>query len=71
MKLAIYGREDIKNLEKWAHEIFEKIENKNIERPKYREIPFDKDNLCHLVKIVPTKDEDYLYIDWVVEWFHP
>lgn len=45
MRLVIYSEKDLETQEKIVTEMFSEIPNKNIERPKYTDIPFDASNL--------------------------
>ena len=67
MKVVIYSSASINNLEKYAKKYFSEIINKNVERPKFKEIPFNKENSCQFFKMVPFKDKNKLEISWIIE----
>ena len=71
MKLCVYGKEDLDTLEKWTREMFSDVKNQNTEVPKITQIPFEKEHLGTLWKIVPIEDSDYLEIQWVTENLNP
>lgn len=53
MKLVLYGKESLDELEKLAHEKFNDIKNKTISLPKLTESPFSKENLGRVIKLIP------------------
>jgi len=71
MKLCVYGKEDLDTLEKWTREMFSDVKNHDTVLPKIEEIPFDKEHLGTLWKVVPIEDSDYLEIQWVTENINP
>lgn len=50
MKLVLYGKESLDDLEKLANEKFNGIKNKCIPLPKITEPPFTKENLGRVIK---------------------
>jgi secreted Zn-dependent insulinase-like peptidase len=53
MKLVLYGKENLDDLEKLAHVKFNDIKNKTISIPKLPESPFSQDNLGRVIKLIP------------------
>lgn len=71
MKLVVYGKEDLETLEKWTVKMFSDVKNIDVEVPIMKEIPFDKENLGLLFKVVPIEDADYLAFEWYIENVRP
>jgi insulysin len=71
MKLVIYGKNPVDELESWTKELFSNIENKDIEAPSYKELPYAKENTGKIIRFVPFKDEDYLELYWFIDNLEP
>ena len=71
MKLVVYGVETLEVLEKWALEMFSDVKNKDISLSVIKDLPFDEENMGQFWKILPSKDEDYLEIFWIIDHLFP
>jgi secreted Zn-dependent insulinase-like peptidase len=67
MKLVLYSNHSIAKMEKWVKKYFVGIKNKNVERPAYKEIPFDTSSFSKMWNVVPIKDTDKLELYWVIQ----
>ncbi|CAD8060229.1 unnamed protein product [Paramecium primaurelia] len=70
MKLVIYGKQSVEQLENWAIDMFSDIPNKNYNRPNVN-IEGSQIIQNKLIKIVPINDEDHLDLIWVIDYLHP
>lgn len=68
MKLTLYGNTSIQELQKQAHEHFSPIVNRNVKVPEYVEHPFPKGQMGRLYKVHPVKDNDQLFLNWVIDY---
>ena len=66
MNLCIYTNETINEIEEFIDKLFEEIPKKeNYIKPEYNKVlPYDKNNLQYLYKIIPVKDKDQIDIIW-------
>lgn len=48
-------------------EKFSAVPNKEKERVKYTEVPFNKENLGNIYKIVPVKDTNKVEFMWILD----
>ena len=71
MKLVVYGAEPLETLEKWVGEMFSDVKNNDVVVPTWNELPFDAENMGQFWKIVPSKDENFLEIVWVIDYLTP
>ncbi|KYR01793.1 ABC transporter B family protein [Tieghemostelium lacteum] len=62
MSLCIYGRESLEQLEKWAIQYFGGIINRKISKPTFD--GFNLNGKPKLIKMVPIKNKDQLFIYW-------
>ena len=71
MKLVVYGIESLEVLEKWVVEMFSDVKNKDVIIPELIEKPFDEENMGEFWKVLPTRDNDYLEIVWIIDYLMP
>ena len=66
MNLCVYTNEKISDVEDFIEKLFEQVPKKeNYIKPEYNKVlPYDKNNLQFLYKIVPVKDKDQINIIW-------
>ena len=66
MNLCVYTNEKISDVEDFIEKLFESVPKKeNYIKPEYNKVlPYDKNNLQFLYKIVPVKDKDQINIIW-------
>lgn len=55
MKVVLYGNGTVEELAEMA-KVFEQIPNKNYERYRMKEMPYGKESLSKIIKIVPVQD---------------
>ena len=70
MDLCIYSNDSIENLEKIIDELFSQIPKRdNFIKPIYDKVlPYTKENLQYLYKIVPVKDIDQIKFIWYLPY---
>ncbi|CAD7703211.1 unnamed protein product [Ostreobium quekettii] len=70
MKLVVYGRESVEELQKMVEEKFGGVINKGITRSQFSGDIFGKEHVQLLLKVVPQKDDHTLRLQWAVppEW---
>jgi insulysin len=56
MKLVVYGKESLGELEKMVADKFSDVPNKSFIRDKFPSDPFDSSRLCKYLEVVPIKD---------------
>lgn len=66
MKLAIFGKESLDELEEMTLERFSNIENKNVEVPKWSDKIYLEDQKAVKLFIVPVKDSRNLTISFQI-----
>ncbi|OWB55534.1 hypothetical protein B5S28_g1406 [[Candida] boidinii] len=67
MKLVILSNKDLNTLTNWAIENFSNVKNKNVERPFYKESPFNTNNYSSkLIKAKPIMESRNLEISFPV-----
>ncbi len=71
MKLVLYGKENIDDIEKLAFEYFSPIKNQGIKQLKYTELPFNSQNLAKFYKVKSIKKCDKLELVWYLENLRP
>jgi insulysin len=62
MTLALYGKENIGELESYANSLFSSIPNKNIELPVHNKPNFE--SVMTLTKIYPVENTNILKLLW-------
>ncbi|XP_058832419.1 insulin-degrading enzyme [Topomyia yanbarensis] len=67
MSLAVFGKESLDELESMVVQMFSDIENKNVTSPRWKELPFGKDQLATKTMVVPVKDSRSLTITFQTE----
>jgi insulysin len=55
MKLVVYGKESLEDLEKIVVEKFSNIPNKNLKRKVFDKTPFEEKELKKVLEVVPVK----------------
>jgi secreted Zn-dependent insulinase-like peptidase len=69
MRVVLTGRHDIDQLEKWAHEKFSTIVNKDVTVPELgTPAPYDEKNTGYIYRFVPIKDKDIITIYWFLPY---
>ena len=71
MKLVLYGKENIEEIEKLAIQYFSTIKNQKIIAPKYIEMPFTSENLAKFYHVKSIKAGDKLIVVWYIENLRP
>ena len=71
MKLVLYSKENIEEIEKLAYQYFSPIENQSIQPLKYIDMPFTSENLAKFYHVKSIKKGDKLEIVWYVENLRP
>lgn len=66
MKLAVFGKEPLDELEKITLELFSNIENKNVDVPEWSETIYLQDQKAVKLFIVPVKDSRNLTISFQI-----
>lgn len=66
MKLAIFGKESLDELEEMAVELFTEIQNKNVDVPKWSDSIYLEDQKAIKLFIVPVKDSRNLTISFQI-----
>jgi insulysin len=67
MKLVIYGRESLDELQSWTEELFSSVKNSQVTRPEWPGQPWDlesKKNL--LIQAKTLKEMRSMYITWLI-----
>ena len=67
MKLVLYGKENIDEIEKLAYEYFSPIVNKGIQQLKYTELPFNSQNLARFYTVKSIRKCDKLEFVWYLD----
>ena len=69
MRLVIYGKDPLDQLEAWASELFSDVPNKQANPPAWPpgELPLSASELCTSVYIKTVKDMQTLVIAWQIE----
>jgi len=66
MKLAVYAREPLDELEKAVSEMFGHVKTTSRPVACFEESPFSSEHECKLVKVVPVRNGDELDLQWLV-----
>eukprot|EP01100_Stratorugosa_tubuloviscum_P005628 TRINITY_DN250_c0_g1_i1.p1 TRINITY_DN250_c0_g1~~TRINITY_DN250_c0_g1_i1.p1 ORF type:complete len:1068 (-),score=379.42 TRINITY_DN250_c0_g1_i1:64-2979(-) len=68
MKLVIYGAEPIEQLQDWTIEMFSGIpkEAKLVAPELTKELPYPKESLSKIIKVVPVKENRSLKLFWIL-----
>lgn len=69
MKLAVFGKESLDELEELTVELFSGIQNKAVEVPKWSDEIYLEDQKAIKVYIVPVKDSRNLTISFQMDSF--
>lgn len=67
MSLAVCGKESLDELEDMVVQLFSAIENKNVTSPRWKDLPFTKEQLATKTMVVPVKDSRSLTITFQTE----
>lgn len=67
MSLAVFGKESLDELESMVVQMFSDIENKNVESPSWKDLPYDHEQLATKTMVVPVKDSRSLTITFQTE----
>ncbi|XP_053679845.1 insulin-degrading enzyme [Anopheles nili] len=67
MTLAVFGQESLDNLESIVVEKFSQIENKNVDAPRWPDMPYGEDQMNTETYIIPVKDTRSLTISFQME----
>jgi insulysin len=67
MKLVIYGRESLDELQSWTEELFSSVKNSQVTRPEWQGQPWDLENKKNLLIQAKTlKEMRSMYITWLI-----
>jgi insulysin len=62
MRLVVYGKEPLDQLEQWVRDKFTAVPNQELPRPVFPSDPFSKSQLRRCAEVVPIKDVKALTI---------
>lgn len=62
MRLVVYGREPLDQLEQWVRDKFTAVPNQELSRPVFAPDPFSESQLRRYAEVVPIKDVKALTI---------
>lgn len=68
MSLSVYSKHDQKSLEELITKHFGQIPNKKINLPLYKEIAYEKENLCKIIKVESQKEINEMTLIWVLPY---
>ena len=67
MRLVVYGRDDVAQLEAWVRQMFSDVPNHNEEVPSWKEIPVrTKEQLGLVYRVVPIKETRQVRLVWLL-----
>lgn len=56
MRLVVVSNKDLTTMEEWIESLFAEIPNSNLSPPEFLNLPFTKENLGTIWKVIPVRD---------------
>lgn len=69
MKLVVYGRESLDELQSWTEELFSKVKNSQVTRPEWEGQPWNLENESKKnlsIQVKTLKEMRSMYISWLI-----